>query len=943
MTKLLLIFAVLGAGDLPFQENIAQNGSFEIDQDRNQLPDGWNARAFDSPGVLQWDATTAHTGKRSLLIRDTANSAGQTDWKQCTGRWYSMSRPIVPGTEYKLEVWIKTRDVTGQAYAHLAWQKGSRWLSEIGSERLSGTQYWQKVTVTGVAPDDADTVVISMNLTRAKGTAWFDDVSVSGRSDVPEEVKYVFNDTSDWFPFAFPPNDTNLDSINLTHLLHTPAGKYGFLTVGDDGHFYFENGQRARFFGTNIGGTSCAPDKQAAPVIAARLAKYGVNMLRLHAMDSAWGPLIQPDQQTSQTLDSENLDRMDFFIAELKQRGIYIYMDLLDYRQFRTADGVAHADEFSHNWDGSMKGASIFDERMIELQKDYATKLLTHRNPYTKLRYVDDPAVAVIETTNENSVFYFYRNKGLSLPYYRDELQRRFNRWLIDRYGNREALARAWTDAQGHEALTQNEDPAANSVSFPFGMQSRLTSRSDAAAFNPQTAERRLTDALKFMTEIQDRYYQTMHAHLKQIGVKAPISGTNQSFAVTDTYIDAKTNDFMSRNQYWRHPHRSAKPFFKFSNEAFLEVDVPTERNPLSVIARTSVAGKPQAVAEFNFPWPNEFRAEGLLLASAYACLQDWDIFLLFSYSPGDAELSMFRCQTDPARWGEFPAAALMFHRHDVATAENEVHVVHTPEARCTPAPDTSHADYTVYRFLTFISKVRTAFIDDAYRGNANVALACGPSAEAAVKSPTKVIRFDEAPWKTWLYPSFVKEARKLGLTGYAEMPLDEKRLVSDTRELSLDYGKGLLTIDTARTQGVVGRLAKAGKIKLQTVQLSATTDFAAIVITSMDEQPIGASRRLLVTAVGRAEQTSQGYWPPTEEQARRTSMAWMLPGEGRLPIVVEPVQATIELPLPAKGTVYALDSSGKRDRQIPATYRAGMLQLDPTQARTIWCEVVVD
>ena len=108
-----------------------------------------------------------------------------------------------------------------------------------------------------------------------------------------------------------------------------------------------------------------------------------------------------------------------------------------------------------------MKGASIFDPRMIELQKDYATKLLTHRNPYTGLRYVDDPAIAVVETTNENSIFYFFRNADLSLPYYRDALTMRWNRWLLDRYRDRAAVAAAWTDADGRCALQAEEDPQA--------------------------------------------------------------------------------------------------------------------------------------------------------------------------------------------------------------------------------------------------------------------------------------------------------------------------------------------------------------------------------------------------------------------------------------------------------------------------------------------------
>ena len=49
------------------------------------------------------------------------------------------------------------------------------------------------------------------------------------------------------------------------------------------------------------------PDKEAAPVIAARLAKYGVNMLRLHSMDGRSGPLIDYRDGTSQQFDRGGL------------------------------------------------------------------------------------------------------------------------------------------------------------------------------------------------------------------------------------------------------------------------------------------------------------------------------------------------------------------------------------------------------------------------------------------------------------------------------------------------------------------------------------------------------------------------------------------------------------------------------------------------------------
>ena len=944
MTTLAVCALCLLAGDLEYDDNFAENPSFEQDRDRDTFPDGWRPHAFDSPARLDWDASVSRTGSRSLRISDSFRPDDERDWRRSTGRWVSAPRPIEPGTEYRLEVWVKTEGVSGQAYAHLAWHRESKWLSENPTERASGSGDWQKLTVTAVAPAEADAIAVSLNLSRSKGTAWFDDVKVSGKSEPLAKVEYAFNDTEDWFPFPFPSDDTNLDGIDLTGLLDAPAGKHGFVTVRPDGHFYFQDGTRARFFGTNVGGRDCAPQKERAPAIAARLAKYGVNMLRLHSMDSAYGPLIDYRRGTSQQFDAEGLDRIDYFVAELKKRGIYVYLDLLDYRQFRTADGVEQGDEFTHNWQGSMKGASIFDERMIELQKDYATKLLTHRNPYTGLRYLDDPAIALIETTNENSIFYFFNMSGLSRPYYRDELVRRWNRWLASRYGGREKLAAAWTDGEGRCALVPDENPTKGNVALPFGGLSRVRPAADGKsdAKDPLLSLLRLGDVLRFFVEIQRHYYQTMQAHLKQLGVRVPVAGTNQTFVVADTQVDAMSNDFMSRNQYWRHPHRQAKPFYKFANEPLVRVDLARQRNPLSVIARTSVVGKPQAIAEFNFPWPNEYRCEGLLMAAAYCCLQDWDVFLLFSYDLEGERLSMFRSESDPARWGEFPAAALMFHRHDVAAAQNEVHVVLTQEDVFTPRPHTRYAKYTNYRFLTFLSKVRNAFIEDAYRGKADVALACGLSAGAKVEGGAKVVRLAERPWEKWLYPEFVEAARRLGLPGYEKMDPDAKRFESDSGELSLDYDKGLFVIDTPRTKSAVGYLAEAGPIDLDGLHVDCRTEFAAVTATSLDGAPIGRSRHLLVTSVARAENTAQGFWPPTAQQRSWSPMSWMLPAEGRLPVLAEPVQADLRLRVPGPATVYALDPTGKRRERLQTASDSGVLLLNPAAARSIWCEIVV-
>jgi hypothetical protein len=67
-------------------------------------------------------------------------------------------------------------------------------------------------------------------------------------------------------------------------VLDPPAGRHGFVTV-KDGHFQFENGTRARFWGTNLASSACFPAKRQAEFLAARLAFFGFNAVRLHSMD----------------------------------------------------------------------------------------------------------------------------------------------------------------------------------------------------------------------------------------------------------------------------------------------------------------------------------------------------------------------------------------------------------------------------------------------------------------------------------------------------------------------------------------------------------------------------------------------------------------------------------------------------------------------------------
>jgi len=700
-------------------------------------------------------------------------------------------------------------------------------------------------------------------------------------------IRYEFTDTSTWYPFTFPLDDVNLDAIDLTHFLDAPAGKHGFVGVGEDGHFHFADGTRARFFGTNIGGTRAFPEKRDAEALASRLAKYGVNLLRIHAIDGQWGQFIDFAKGDSRHFRAEMFDRLDFFLAELKKRGIYVYFDMLDYRRFMPGDGVRDAEKFEHGWKNSIKGATIYNDRLIELQKEFATKFFTHRNPYTGLKYTEDPAVAVVEITNENSVFYF-RNTALTLPVYVEELKQRWNQWLLDRYGDRAKLAKAWTNSGGECALLPDEDPARGTVVLP--MKHLYQDPSGA----PPVGERspvRVDAMMRFFFDLERRYYGRMRSHLKEIGIKVPVTGTNQTFCPASVYADS-VNDFMSRNNYWLHPNVHAKPFFTFRNLAVTRSDIPRTSNPMTNIASSTVVGKPMISPEFNWPWPSEFRTECLPMMAAYACLQDWDGLLFFAYDPDRQNLEWFGSQSDPVRWGQFPAAATLFHRGDVRPAKKTVHVGWSEEETFTGRPSHIQARTSPFRYWTYVSKVRNAFYKDAYTGEATL------------------------------------------VRGVDEPPIPKSsRYASDTGELVLDGLGQRFTVNTPCTKAAVGSVGGAGAVDLGGVTVCCRMPFAAVMVTSMDGRPVEKARRLLVTAVARAENTGQAFY------RNKTSV----PQRGKTPVLVEPVDADVTIRTAGPAAVYPLDETGKRRKRIAATFENGVLHIPLGDMRSPWCEVVVE
>ncbi len=204
-----------------------------------------------------------------------------------------------------------------------------------------------------------------------------------------------------------PPHQRSSEksALDASTLLDAPAGKYGFVTV-KEGRLNFSKGRRARFFGvTLLPPTAFPPDNERAVALADRLARSGVNLVRLGDLDVPLGPsrsLFDDTRDDTKELDAESLSKLDMLIAAFKERGIYVAIELQGGRKFRDGDDTIPSARQLPPGGGP---AAAFDPAVREAARKAAEALLSHVNPLTGLSLRDDPVLAWVTLAGELSLF----------------------------------------------------------------------------------------------------------------------------------------------------------------------------------------------------------------------------------------------------------------------------------------------------------------------------------------------------------------------------------------------------------------------------------------------------------------------------------------------------------------------------------------------------------
>jgi hypothetical protein len=247
-----------------------------------------------------------------------------------------------------------------------------------------------------------------------------------------------------WQPFVMPTLQAPGAAADLRAVFMGPRGQELPRVAVEGGHFV-AGGKRVRFWGVNLCFGACFPPHDVADKMAARLAACGVNAIRFHHMDNRPFPDGIWDKDFKQ-LSPEALDRLDYLLAAMKREGLYANLNLHVSRDFSRTGGSMKREELTEYG----KVVCLFDPELIDLQKTYARNLLSHANAYTGLKYAEDPVVALVEITNENSMFLTRVGwvKDELAPRFEAELALLWNDFLARKYATDDALRAAWSVGQ---------------------------------------------------------------------------------------------------------------------------------------------------------------------------------------------------------------------------------------------------------------------------------------------------------------------------------------------------------------------------------------------------------------------------------------------------------------------------------------------------------------
>ena len=717
----------------------------------------------------------------------------------------------------------------------------------------------------------------------------------------PDSVPYPA-DWDKWFPWTATADVTKPSVIDASGLLEAPAGKHG--RVLRDGDKLMYNGKPIKFWGLNTCYESIASPKDVSAQRAAFYAKYGVNAVRLHKFADGpdWDGVL--DRNSYVKYNPEKLALMDYYVAQLKERGIYVLLSAnfgraRIYRDDRPR--VPFAAEFGRENDRGMidpgGGAMFMSRELQDIQIEQMINLLKHTNAETGLTYAQDPCVMCIELLNEDSALWYTTMGAMNAsPTLKARMGREFAAWLKQKYRTEAAFVKAWGDVLNVFANEQATGEAFNNGEGPiYPAGNPWFYDPDRIDGGMSDRKQRLVDTMLFWYDKQNEFYDRFVAAIRAVGYEGEIITSNWQAGRGPSHFLNLHSDYrigmIDRHNYFEGPSSM--------------LAVPG--SGLLSTGMQQVADRPFMFSEWIHTFPSEFCVEGPAIIGAYGMgLNGWDVSFMFQ----NGDRGQFRQSLGetwdviaPQVFGLFPAVSRQVLRGDVQESKTVF---------------TRNVDFAS------LQKGELNFDDRVEQGYDVKNFASDTTPMQALAVGRVVV-------------DFVDEAKKTETVDLTKYEFLDGFLISDTRELIWKSGEnprdGGIIIDTPMTQAVVGFVPEKPegmqRARLQSVEISMPSQnrYVAIYVTSLDDEPIETSKRLLVTTIARARNTDMKLINGT------------LIRRGTGPILMEPVTCTLTLQREGTPTVHILDHDGCRTgKTLPVIN--GTVQLDGRETQAVYYEI---
>ncbi len=733
-------------------------------------------------------------------------------------------------------------------------------------------------------------------------------LAAEGQPPRAEDAPVTINAGPDWVPLDVCLDIEPGSALDFSNVVphHAPAGKFGRLVTTKTGHFAFQqHAAPVRFYGVDLCCTAQFLPHELADRLAERLVRLGYNTVRIHHYER-WLVQRGPGEMR---LQADRLDQFDYLFAALKRRGIYVTTDLYvsrlvaladvyedrardaDTGQAKAADDDGWTFENYYNVGPTdfgvqdYKMAVYVNDRAYEDFKAFARALLDHRNPYTELRYADDPALAWLSLMNEDCPDNFIDGLQGRL---RDDWRLAWNRWLAARYPDRQALAAALGNlAEGHDA-------AQGTVPLP----SIRGEGPDAVTFNA------------FVADVQYRFFDRTRTFLRdQMHCGALLSDCNGWTHPVRLQAVRSRFDYVDDHFYVDHPHYLSplrQPPSRAPNTNPVAAGGPGGRD----CAFSRLLDKPFTITEFNYCAPGEYRGASGMVTAALASLQDWDGLWRHVYSYNRDNITQpvamyyFDVAADPLTQAAERAALCLFLRADLQPAKHSVAITSTPEGLLASAA-VSASQSPPWSRLAWLTRVGWRIGDPSQATEHDLSLPLSADANplAAATENRILDTFAQSGW----------------LPAANRTDLKKNCIQSESGEVTIDAPASVLTVDTACTAGGVAPAGKRIETRAATIDVLDTC--ATVWVSSLDGEPISRSKRLLISHLTDLQNTGTRYG----DRNRQLLLDW-----GRLPHLVRAGRATLTLRIEhaQRAKVYSLAVSGKRTGEVQTSAVDGSLSV---------------